>query len=1336
MNIFKRARSGSPSLEVPKICLPRQKRTTSIDEPKDIKCLEVPGLEQRGRSSSFDSASLHKEKDCLAVPKPGRRCQSFDSCNAGGDRSWSTSSDENLSDPGIKERRRKSFKLSRYQKHRPSIEIPKLCVHCVYVEQAYKDSLEEIEKHTHSKFYLGNEADENLFSSSGSFSSSDEDFSDSSYESETDTEETENSEYISEQTKTNGQNAKTEICSNENTFSKSENLYFADDDFIELNPTGNDSSIDNSTEGDYTNALTLQVPVIKQQRSTSFDGCLCKGSTSDKVSNTTRTMVKRQASFDEDSLDSSKQIRSSSVDVNLPTEEESRYKAIQTSPGHAKAISKNTQNHANLLHPSHAEHGYRKRELRSTVDWSEQAINSEHMWVETNASGDYCYAMEPDCMKTGQRKKCVACKIVAHQGCIAVLEKKNLRCKPTFREAGVRNYREENSLTECSNTQTFMRHHWVHRRRQEGKCKQCGKSFQQRFAFQSKEIIAISCSWCKAAYHNKTSCFMMQQIEEQCSLGPHQSIIVPPSWIIKLPKKGSFKSSLRKKRRSSIKKKKAKEEHRPFIIKPIPSPLLKPLLVFINPKSGGNQGAKLLHKFCWWLNPRQVFDLSQGGPRFGLEMYKKVPNLHILACGGDGTVGWILSVIDSLGIHPAPPVAIMPLGTGNDLSRTLNWGGGYTDEPISKILNYVEEGQVVQLDRWDIQSCPYEDGETDSINNSEESLSEKLPLDIFNNYFSLGADAQVALEFHESREANPEKFNSRFWNKMFYAGAGGKDFLKRSCKNIADSLQLICDGKDYTSKVQELKIICLLFLNIPRYSSGTTPWGNPNAIGYDPQRHDDGQMEVIGFTYSSLATLYMGGHGDRICQCSHVKLITKKSIAMQVDGEPCRLKSSVIQVKMKGQGNMIMKPKRRGSMPIANDPELAFFSPPSMPERLRIQVSRISMADYEMLHYDKDKLREAYNMADKVRKEKKAVPLGLIVVDNNADLEQVRQIINKLHQSDSDETFTVNKLSPKWCFLDSTTAERFFRIDRAQEHLHYITDISSEDLYILDPDLQSQRGNTLVSTSSEAFTPSDIVTPSSDKLCCVENNFSKDKDLVFTFSMPVTPPKSPGSPTAIYRPESKENLLMPPPPGADNSYYISESFSTRTRRVHFQDYPCFPLLCSEPGSPVLPPSGKQDQFLSVAHATAVPRNKRMSQEDKALIDASKRGDLPKIVDLFVNQDANLLATDQYGMTALHHAARFGHKSIVKYLIENAQPVILDMVDFEKGQTALHKAAWYQRRTICYMLVEAKASLTKTDYQGNTPRMQALRADDKDLAAYLQSQEHFQLVVSEDQETAV
>ena len=46
-----------------------------------------------------------------------------------------------------------------------------------------------------------------------------------------------------------------------------------------------------------------------------------------------------------------------------------------------------------------------------------------------------------------------------------------------------------------------------------------------------------------------------------------------------------------------------------------------------------------------------------------------------------------------------------------------------------------------------------------------------------------------------------------------------------------------------------------------------------------------------------------------------------------------------------------------------------------------------------------------------------------------------------------------------------------------------------------------------------------------------------------------------------------------------------------------------------------------------------------------------------------------------------------------------------MTDGEKGQTALHKAAWFQRRTICVMLVSAGASLTKTDFQGKTPRIQ-------------------------------
>ena len=38
-----------------------------------------------------------------------------------------------------------------------------------------------------------------------------------------------------------------------------------------------------------------------------------------------------------------------------------------------------------------------QRVLRSTPDWSETANNSEHLWVSTSASGDFCYVGESDC---------------------------------------------------------------------------------------------------------------------------------------------------------------------------------------------------------------------------------------------------------------------------------------------------------------------------------------------------------------------------------------------------------------------------------------------------------------------------------------------------------------------------------------------------------------------------------------------------------------------------------------------------------------------------------------------------------------------------------------------------------------------------------------------------------------------------------------------------------------------------------------------------------------------------------------------------------------------------
>ena len=73
-----------------------------------------------------------------------------------------------------------------------------------------------------------------------------------------------------------------------------------------------------------------------------------------------------------------------------------------------------------------------------------------------------------------------------------------------------------------------------------------------------------------------------------------------------------------------------------------------PMIVFVNCKSGGGHGERFLRRFKQILNPGQVFDIANEGPTFGLEVYRYLAPLHLLVCGGDGSVGWVLKEIDQL----------------------------------------------------------------------------------------------------------------------------------------------------------------------------------------------------------------------------------------------------------------------------------------------------------------------------------------------------------------------------------------------------------------------------------------------------------------------------------------------------------------------------------------------------------------------------------------------------------------------------------------------------------------------------------------------------------------
>ncbi|TRY98718.1 hypothetical protein DNTS_010269, partial [Danionella cerebrum] len=95
-------------------------------------------------------------------------------------------------------------------------------------------------------------------------------------------------------------------------------------------------------------------------------------------------------------------------------------------------------------------------------------------------------------------------------------------------------------------------------------------------------------------------------------------------------------------------------------------------------------------------------------------------------------------------------------------------------------------------------------------------------------------------------------------------------------------------------------------------------------------------------------------------------------------------------------------------------------------------------------------------------------PVGIVVVRGDCDLETCRLYIDRLqedlnqapsagqrvHYQDESiglpQSTSAHRLSANWSFLDSTSADRFYRIDKAQEHLHYVTEICQDELFILD----------------------------------------------------------------------------------------------------------------------------------------------------------------------------------------------------------------------------------------------------------------------------------------------
>eukprot|EP00088_Acartia_fossae_P033864 TRINITY_DN34740_c0_g1_i2.p1 TRINITY_DN34740_c0_g1~~TRINITY_DN34740_c0_g1_i2.p1 ORF type:complete len:537 (+),score=42.44 TRINITY_DN34740_c0_g1_i2:89-1699(+) len=383
------------------------------------------------------------------------------------------------------------------------------------------------------------------------------------------------------------------------------------------------------------------------------------------------------------------------------------------------------------------------------------------------------------------------------------------------------------------------------------------------------------CIWCQRKVH--TDC--KPDSPNSCDLGRFRNMVVPPESVVVRTGR-----TIRKNVISSL---------------VLPSNVeSSPLIVVGNQKSGNSDCANILAAFRRQLNPSQVIDLSEGRMEDVLEWCQLASPVRctILVCGGDGTVGWLLNTAHKLGPSTEPLVAIFPLGTGNDLARTLGYGSGSdSSENIIEFVSKLERGQPVKLDRWKVEVAP------------KRHLRIRLPKTtlLMNNYLSIGVDALVTYNFHKARESPFYLFSSRIINKLIYFSYGTKDVLERQCQNLNEKLNLYLDGE----KIDLPNIESVVVLNIPYWGAGCKPWtlGNGAKEFEFEQDYCDKKLEVFCI-YSSfhIAQMQVGlSEPHRVGQAETVRIELSKSVPLQIDGEPWEQHPAVITINHSAQVSML-----------------------------------------------------------------------------------------------------------------------------------------------------------------------------------------------------------------------------------------------------------------------------------------------------------------------------------------------------------------------------------------------------------------------------------------------